>query len=119
MSRLRRLVLPDRFFFLSCHILPARQELTEREFAVLARVLRERRKEHGLGMVQCARLHGNRAGAGGRGQPDPRGPRDAARRPTHERMRNATEPSRLEGRAGESLKCRDAALPCFAARFVY
>lgn len=48
MSRLRRLVLPDRFFFLSCRVLPTRQKLTEHEFAVLARVLRERRKEHGF-----------------------------------------------------------------------
>ena len=48
MSRLRRLVLSDRFFFLSCRVLPTRQNLTEHEFALLARVLRERRKEHGF-----------------------------------------------------------------------
>ena len=48
MSRLRRLVLSDRFFFLSCRVLPTRQKLTEHEFAILARVMGERRKEHGF-----------------------------------------------------------------------
>jgi len=48
MSRLRRLVLYDRFFFLSCRVLPTRQRLTEHEFAILAQVIRERRKEHGF-----------------------------------------------------------------------
>jgi putative transposase len=46
MSRLRRLVLSDRFFFLSCRVLPTRQHLTQQEFEILARVIRERRKEH-------------------------------------------------------------------------
>jgi putative transposase len=46
MSRLRRLVLSDRFFFLSCRVLPTRQHLTEHEFEILARVIRERREEH-------------------------------------------------------------------------
>jgi hypothetical protein len=46
MSRLRRLVLSDRVFFLSCRVLPTRQDLTEREFEIFARVIRERRKEH-------------------------------------------------------------------------
>jgi putative transposase len=48
MSRLRRLVLSDRFFFLSCRVLPQRAQLTEHEFAILARVIRERRQEHGF-----------------------------------------------------------------------
>src|SRR5208283_1300535 len=48
MSRLRRLVLSDRFFFLSCRVLPTRQTLSESEFATLARVMLERRKQHGF-----------------------------------------------------------------------
>ncbi len=48
MSRLRRLVLSDRFFFLSCRLLPTRQNLSESEFAILAQVMRERRKQHGF-----------------------------------------------------------------------
>src|SRR5271157_633855 len=46
MSRLRRLVLSDRFFFLSCRVLPTRQKLSESEFALLAQVIWERRKQH-------------------------------------------------------------------------
>jgi putative transposase len=48
MSRLRRLVLSDRFFFLSCRVLPTRGSLTESEFAILAQVIRERRNQHGF-----------------------------------------------------------------------
>ena len=48
MSRLRRLVLSDRFFFLSCRVLPNRAHLSEHEFGILARVIRERREEHGF-----------------------------------------------------------------------
>ena len=48
MSRLRRLVLSDRFFFLSCRVLPARGALSEAEFAILAQVIWERRKQHGF-----------------------------------------------------------------------
>src|SRR5271157_2221005 len=48
MSRLRRLVLSDRYFFLSCRVLPTRGTLTESEFATLAQVIRERRKQHGF-----------------------------------------------------------------------
>ena len=48
MSRLRRLVLSDRFFFLSCRVLPTRQILSEFDFATLAHVIMERRKEHGF-----------------------------------------------------------------------
>lgn len=46
MSRLRRLVLSDRYFFISCPVLPERQVVSEREFACLARVIQERREEH-------------------------------------------------------------------------
>ncbi len=48
MSRLRRLVLSERFFFLSCRVLPTRHKLSESEFATLARVILERRKQHGF-----------------------------------------------------------------------
>lgn len=48
MSRLRRLVLSDRFFFLSCRVLPTRRTLSESEFALLAQVMRERREQHGF-----------------------------------------------------------------------
>jgi putative transposase len=48
MSRLRRLVLSDRFFFLSCRVLPTRQSLSEAEFGILAQVMRERRTQHGF-----------------------------------------------------------------------
>ena len=48
MSRLRRLVLSDRFFFLSCRVLPTRRPLSEDGFAILARVIRERRQQHGF-----------------------------------------------------------------------
>jgi len=46
MSRLRRLVLSDRFFFISCRVLPRRGILTASELARLARVIYERREEH-------------------------------------------------------------------------
>ena len=48
MSRLRRLVVSDRWFFVSCRVLPRRRILSESEFACLARVIDERRKEHGF-----------------------------------------------------------------------
>lgn len=46
MSRLRRLVLCDRFFFVTCQVHRLRGKLTEAEFGCLARVLRERRGVH-------------------------------------------------------------------------
>ena len=46
MSRLRRLVLSDRSFFVTCRVLPCRRSLDEREFQCLARVLRERREKY-------------------------------------------------------------------------
>ena len=48
MSRLRRLVLSDRFFFVTCRLLPERRIIEESEFACLARVIRERRRKHGF-----------------------------------------------------------------------
>ena len=48
MSRLRRLVLSDRFFFITCRLLPHRQILEQREFECLARVVSERRAKHGF-----------------------------------------------------------------------
>ena len=46
MSRLRRLVLYDRFFFITCRLLPHRGRLTESEFDHLARVIRQRREKY-------------------------------------------------------------------------
>ena len=46
MSRLRRLVLSDRFFFITCRLPPHRGRLEEPEFECLARVVRERREKH-------------------------------------------------------------------------
>jgi putative transposase len=48
MSRLRRLVTSNRWFFVTCRILPRRGRLTYSEFACLAEVIRERRPEHGF-----------------------------------------------------------------------
>jgi REP element-mobilizing transposase RayT len=48
MSRLRRLVISNRWFFVTCRILPRRGRLTYSEFACLAQVIRERRQEHGF-----------------------------------------------------------------------
>jgi REP element-mobilizing transposase RayT len=46
MSRLRRLVVSDAWFFISCRLLPRRRILTPEEFAKLAQVIHERRAEH-------------------------------------------------------------------------
>jgi REP element-mobilizing transposase RayT len=48
MSRLRRLVVSHRWFFVTCRLLPRRRILSELEFACLARVIHERREEHGF-----------------------------------------------------------------------
>jgi len=48
MSRLRRLVVSDRWFFITCRLLPRRGILSPGEFACLARVIHERREEHGF-----------------------------------------------------------------------
>jgi REP element-mobilizing transposase RayT len=47
MSRLRRLVVSNRWFFITCRLLP-RRILSELEFACLARVIHERREEQGF-----------------------------------------------------------------------
>jgi len=47
-SRLRRLVLSDRFFFVTCRLLPPRRLLGEAEFGCHARVIAQRRAEHGF-----------------------------------------------------------------------
>ena len=46
MSRLRRLVVSNRFFFVTCRLLPRRGRLSEREFELLARVVGERRQKY-------------------------------------------------------------------------
>ena len=46
MSRLRRLVVSNRFFFITCRMLPHRGRLSEEEFELLARVVRERRQKY-------------------------------------------------------------------------
>jgi len=46
MSRLRRMVLSDRFFFVTCRFHRLRRKLTEPEFQTLAEVIQERRKKH-------------------------------------------------------------------------
>ncbi len=48
MSRLRRLVLSDRYFFITCRVLPHRKALEESEFECLAKVVAERREKHGF-----------------------------------------------------------------------
>ena len=48
MSRLRRLVISDRWFFITCWLLARRRILSPAEFATLAEVIRERRAEHGF-----------------------------------------------------------------------
>jgi putative transposase len=48
MSRLRRLVVSDRWFFVTCRLLPRRRRLSPAEFATLAQVIHARRTEHGF-----------------------------------------------------------------------
>ena len=48
MSRLRRLVLSNRFFFISCRLARKRQMLCDGEFGQLAQVIHTRRKRHGF-----------------------------------------------------------------------
>ncbi len=48
LSPLRRLVVSDRWFFVTCRVLPRGRILSESEFACLARVIHERRDEHGF-----------------------------------------------------------------------
>ncbi len=48
MSRLRRLVLSDRYFFVTCKLLRTKQRLNDDDFEILARVVQARREEHGF-----------------------------------------------------------------------
>ena len=48
MSRLRRLVLSDRFFFVTCRLFHSRRTLSESEFDCLAQAINTRRKRHGF-----------------------------------------------------------------------
>ena len=48
MSRLRRLVLSDRFFYITCRLFHKRQILSESEFLCLAHAISDRRKIHGF-----------------------------------------------------------------------
>ena len=48
MSRLRRLLLTDRYFFVTCNRLRTRRILGGDDFEILARVIAERRAEHGF-----------------------------------------------------------------------
>ncbi len=47
-SRLRRIVLSDHYFFVTCCLLRGRRFLAEDEFRILSRVVGERRKVHGF-----------------------------------------------------------------------
>jgi REP element-mobilizing transposase RayT len=46
MSRLRRLVLSDRYFFVTCNLQLTRESLQEADFRILARVTSARRIGH-------------------------------------------------------------------------
>ena len=48
MSRLRRLVLSDRFFFITCRLQQGRRKLSDSGFTCLTRVIGERRRKHGF-----------------------------------------------------------------------
>jgi REP-associated tyrosine transposase len=45
-SRLRRLVLSDRFFFVTCRVLKHRSPFREADLQLLAKAIRERREQH-------------------------------------------------------------------------
>ncbi|HET9179468.1 MAG TPA: transposase [Terriglobia bacterium] len=59
MSRLGRLVLSDRFFFVSCRLARDCGPLSEPEFEQLARVVSERRNEHGFLLTAWVFLPGH------------------------------------------------------------
>ena len=46
MSRLRRLVLSNRYFFVTCNLQRTRESLGDADFRILARVISARRSEH-------------------------------------------------------------------------
>src|SRR5579863_916824 len=105
MSRLLRLVLSDRFFFLSSRVILTRQILTESGFHILAQVMRERRKRHGFLLTAWVFL------------PD----HYSTRRPAHQNMK-AVERIEVQnrratgrGRAAESLKGETLRYPALSA----
>jgi hypothetical protein len=51
MSRLRRLVVSDSWFFITCRVLPSRGVHTASEFAYLSGVIHERREKHGFLLI--------------------------------------------------------------------
>jgi REP element-mobilizing transposase RayT len=48
MSRLRRLVISNRYFFVTCNLRHTRTWLEDRDFEILARVIDARRQAHGF-----------------------------------------------------------------------
>ena len=48
MSRLRRLVVSDRYFFVTCNLRRERSRLDNGDFGILAQVFEARRTEHGF-----------------------------------------------------------------------
>jgi REP element-mobilizing transposase RayT len=51
MSRLRRLVLSGRYFFVTCNLLRSRRALEERDFGRLASSLARMREKHGFALT--------------------------------------------------------------------
>src|SRR5215472_6587883 len=51
MSRLRRIALSDRFFFVTCRIFQGRRLLSERDFVCLAEAVQSRRAEFGFALA--------------------------------------------------------------------
>jgi hypothetical protein len=48
MSRLRRLILADRYFFVTCNLLRTRHPFDAEDFEILAGVIEARRAQHGF-----------------------------------------------------------------------
>src|SRR5579862_8599767 len=88
MSRLRRLVLSDLYFFITGRVIPYRRMLDESEFECLARVVRERRRKHGFLLTAWVFL--------------PDHWHAISTRPTHSPSRGRWSPSRW-GRPCESM----------------
>jgi hypothetical protein len=57
MSRLRRLVLSDQYFSVTCNLRRTRAVLNEGDFEILARVMRARREERGFSDCESDVLH--------------------------------------------------------------
>ena len=56
MSRLRRLALSDRYFFVTCNLRRTRTQLSDDDFEILAQVIEARRREHGFRLSAWAFL---------------------------------------------------------------